>query len=185
MILQHADAIRLAGQRDVEAADHQLEQARKQRGIVDIGAVRGVAVAARARVHADARRSAAENRESARLLRSMKRWSSSPDGIDLDREPALGEVDLHAVRALPQAGANFGLVLAQQIGDELLAGVAGNRLRRVHQAQGRRGDHRLLDRPLRVPKGHVEIAVGVASGSGTARRSAGACAGCGPPRTGS
>ena len=41
--------------------------------------------------------------------------------VDLDRQPPLGEVDLHLVRALPQAGADLGLVLAQQVVDELLA----------------------------------------------------------------
>ena len=81
--------------------------------------------------------------------------------IDLHREPALREVDLHAVSTLSQAVANFGLVLAQQVGDELLAGVPRYRLGRVHQAQGRRGDHGLLDWPMRVGEGRVEIAVRV------------------------
>ena len=52
--LQHALAVALAGERDVEVADLQLEQARQQLGVVDVGAVRGIAVAARAGVHADA-----------------------------------------------------------------------------------------------------------------------------------
>ena len=69
-------------------------------------------------------RSSAENRASARLFRSMKLCRSSPRGIDLDRQPPLGEVDLDRVRALPQAAADLGLVLVQQVVDELLAGIA-------------------------------------------------------------
>ena len=53
--LQHAAPVRLAGQRDVEVADLELEQARQQLGVVDVGAVGRVAVAARTGVHADAR----------------------------------------------------------------------------------------------------------------------------------
>ena len=54
--LQDARAVPLAGQRDVEIADLQLEQAGQQLGVVDVGAVRRVAVAAGAGVHADALR---------------------------------------------------------------------------------------------------------------------------------
>ena len=45
-------------------------------------------------------------------------------GIDLHRQPALREIDLHLVRALLQAAAHLGLVLAQQVVDELFARVA-------------------------------------------------------------
>ena len=45
-------------------------------------------------------------------------------GIDLHRQPAFGEVDLHAVRAPLQAAANFGLVLVDQVLDELVARIA-------------------------------------------------------------
>src|SRR5690349_3897725 len=37
-----------------------------------------------------------------------------------DREPALGEVDLHAVRAVDQRAADVGGRLAHQVGEELL-----------------------------------------------------------------
>ncbi len=91
----------------------------------------------------------------------MKLWSSVAGRVDLDRQPPLGEVDLHLVRALPQAAADLGLVLAQQVVDELLARVAGDLVGRVHEAQGRRRDDRLLHRHVGVPQGHVEVAVGV------------------------
>ena len=50
--------------------------------------------------------------------------------VQLHRETTLGEVDLYAVGTLPQAAANLGLVLAQQIGDELFAGVSRYLLQR-------------------------------------------------------
>ena len=80
-------------------------------------------------------RSAAENRASARLFKSMKLCSKCPDGIDLDREPAFGEVDLHVMGALRQAASDLRLVLAQQIMDELLARVSFDIAGRIHQAQ--------------------------------------------------
>ena len=60
----------------------------------------------------------------------MKLCSSVSRGIDLDRQPAFGEVDLHLVRPLAQAAADLGLVLAQQVLDELLARVAVDLVRR-------------------------------------------------------
>ena len=56
----------------------------------------------------------------------MKLWSRVPGGVDLDRQPPFREVDLHLVRALSQAAADLGLVLAQQVVDELLARIAGD-----------------------------------------------------------
>ena len=82
-------------------------------------------------------------------------------GVDLDRQPPLGEVDLDLVRALAQAVADLGLVLAQQVVDELLAGVAGDLVGRVHEAQGRGRDDRLLHRHVGVLQGHVQVAVRV------------------------
>jgi hypothetical protein len=58
-------------------------------------------------------------------------------GINLYRQPPFGEVDLHLVRALAQAAADFHFVLVQQIVDELVARVARNLLARVHQTERR------------------------------------------------
>ena len=52
--LQDADAVLLARQGDVEIPDLQLEQAGQQLGIIHVGAVGRIAVAAGAGVHADA-----------------------------------------------------------------------------------------------------------------------------------
>ena len=84
--------------------------------------MRGIAVAARAGVHADTLPLLGrEKRASARLFRSMKLCEKFARRVDLDRQPALGEVDLDLVRALSQATAHLGFVLAQQVVDELLA----------------------------------------------------------------
>ena len=75
-------------------------------------------------------RSSAEKRDSARLFKIDEAVQQIPGRIDLHRQPAFGEIDLHLVRAFFQAAADLGFVLAQQIVDELLARVTGNCLRR-------------------------------------------------------
>ena len=163
MIFSTRAAVPLAGQRDVEVAGLQLEQAGQQLRVVDVGAVRGIAVAARAGVHADPLRApSAEKRDSARLLRSMKLLSRCPEGSTFIDEAAFGEVDLHRVRALLQAAADLGLVLAQQVVDELLARIARDPVGRIHEAQRRGRDDRLLHRHRRVALRDLEEAVGVA-----------------------
>ena len=52
---EHALAVRLARELDVERADVHPEQARQELGVVDVGAVGRVLVAARAGVDADPR----------------------------------------------------------------------------------------------------------------------------------
>ena len=96
-----------------------------------------------------------------------------PGRVDLHRQPPLGEVDLHLVRALLQAAAHLGLVLAQQVVDELLARVAGDPFGRIHEAQRRRRDDRLLHRHVRVALRDVEVAVRVAVAERPARSSRG------------
>ena len=130
-------------------------------------------------------RSSAEKRDSARLFRSMKLCSRFAGRIDLDRQPSFGEVDLHLMRALGQAAPDLGLVLVQQVVDELLARVAGNPLGRIHEAQRRGRDDRLLHRHVRVAQGDVQVAVRVAAiaerTGGEPRHAADVCR----PRTGS
>ena len=99
----------------------------------------------------------------------MKLWRRSPGGVDLDRQPTLREVDLDLVGALLQAAADLGFVLVQQVVDELLARVAGNLVGRIHEAQRRGRDDRLLHRHVGVAQGHVQVAVGMPSCSGTGR----------------
>src|SRR5258708_38324680 len=61
--------------------------------------------------------------------------------------------------ALFQAAPYFGLMLTQQISDELLARIISNALGWVHQTQGRRRYHRLLDRHVRVTHRDIEVTV--------------------------
>src|SRR6266436_2286604 len=58
-----------------------------------------------------------------------------------------------------QAAQYLGFVLIQQIVDELLARIIWDALGRVHQTQGRRRYHRLLDRHVRVAHGNVQVTV--------------------------
>ena len=106
-------------------------------------------------------RSSAENRASARLFKSMKLLKQLARRIDLHRQSSFGEVDLNRVRAFLEATTNLRFVLPQEILDELLARVSGNLLGRIHEAQRRWRDHRLLDRAVRVSLRHVQVAVRV------------------------
>ena len=66
------------------------------------------------------------------------------------------------MRSLLQAAPNLGLVLTQEILDELLARIVGNAFGRVHQAQRRGRDHGLLHRHVRVAHRHLEVRIRVA-----------------------
>ena len=70
--------------------------------------------------------------------------------VVLVREPALGEVDRDADGAGVEAAPDVLLALVAQVGEELVARVAGQLLvERVEQHQHRRGDDGLLDRVRR------------------------------------
>src|SRR6267142_1468646 len=81
--------------------------------------------------------------------------------VDLDRQTPLGEVDLHLLRALFQAPAHFRYMLAQQFLDEPLPWVPWNAFLRIHQAQGRGRNDRLLQRHSGVTQSLVEIPISV------------------------
>ena len=82
-------------------------------------------------------------------------------GIDLHGQPSFGEVHLNLVRALFQAASDLGFMLAQKIVDELLARIIRNALGWVHQTQGRRRYHRLLDRHVCIAHGDIQVTVRV------------------------
>ena len=69
-------------------------------------------------------RSSAENRASARLFRSMKLWSSCPEGSILTASRPSVKSICTLCAPLLQAIADLGLVLAQQVLDELISRVA-------------------------------------------------------------
>src|SRR6267143_2400985 len=64
------------------------------------------------------------------------------------------------MRAVLQAAPYLGFMFAQQIFDELLARITRNPFC-VHETQGRRRNHRLLDRNVRVAHGDIQVTVGV------------------------
>ena len=124
MIFRTCDAIALAGQRDVEVPDLQLEQARQQLGIVDVGAVGRIAIAAGTGVHADPLALLGREPRQRQVVQVDETVQETAGRIDLHRQTALGEVDLDLVGAFLEAAADLRFVLRQQIVDELLARVA-------------------------------------------------------------
>ena len=126
-------------------------------GIVDVGAVRGIAIAAGTSVHSDPLSILGREMREGKIIEVDEAMQQLAGRIEFHRQPPFREVDLNFVRALVQAAADLGFMLAEQVFDELFARVAGNLLGRVHQAQRRRRNDRLLDRHVRVSLGHFEI----------------------------
>ena len=60
-----------------------------------------------------------------------------PGRVELQRQAALGEVDLHAVRALLERAADVGLALGHQVVDERLPWIPVDPALRVGQAEDR------------------------------------------------
>ncbi len=154
-------AVPLARESDVEAPRLQLEQAGQQLGVVDVRAVRRMEIVPRAGMDPDAPACFGRETREREVVQVDEAVEQIPGGVDLHGQPSLGEVHLHLVGAPGQAAPYVGFMLAQQIVDELLARVAGNALGRVHQAQGRRRYHRLLDRHVRVAHGDVHVTAGM------------------------
>ena len=132
---QHTPTILLARQRDIEIADLQFEQTGEQLFIRHIGAVSGIAIAARAGMNAQAqtiRRGKAAQRNVVEIDEAREQLAAR---INLHRKAAFGEIDLHTMRTLLQTTTYFRLVLAQQIIDELLPRIVRKAFRWIHQAQ--------------------------------------------------
>lgn len=97
------------------------------------------------------------------MFRSTNWPSSPPVGVELQGEPALGEVELDAVCSRLEASPNVCLGLAHEIGQKLLARVSLDSVLRIDQADRGGGDHRLLDRRFRLLASSQEKFVGMAS----------------------
>jgi hypothetical protein len=91
-----------------------LEEAGQQLGVVDVGAVGGVAVAARAGVDADAPAVLGREAREGEVVQVDEAVEQLAAGVNLDGQPPLGEVDLHLVGALAQATADLRLVLGSR-----------------------------------------------------------------------
>ena len=140
-----------------------------------------VAIAAGAGVHAEPLPLGGGEALERQIVEVDEALQQATRGIELDRQPPLGEVDLDLVRALLQAPADLGLVLVEQVDDEPLARIAGKLVFGIEQAQRRGRNHRLLHRHGGVALRLLEEGVGVA---GVAERTAGQ-AGHAPLVTGS
>jgi len=102
----------------------QLKQAGQQFGIVDVGAVRRVQIAAGAGVHADALALVGGKSRERQVVQIDEAMQQPARGVDLHREARLGEVDLDLVGAFGPTAPDLDLVLGQQIVDELLARIS-------------------------------------------------------------
>ena len=159
-VSQHPLALLLACQRDVEVSDAKLEQAGQQVGVVDVGAVRRITVATGAGVHADASALVVGKARQRHVVQVDEAVQEVAARVELDRQPAFREIDLHCVGAQIQARPDLRLMLAEEVGDELLARVVGDLVGGIHEAQRRRRNHRLLDRNVRVAQREAEIGIG-------------------------
>lgn len=119
---EHFLRLRLAGELEVEAAGLELEQLREQRGVVDVEAVRGVLVAARAGVDVDPGAFGLGEPVEDLVVEFDEAGEHAAAGVEPEREPALGEVELRDVRAGVERTADVGFGLAGQVGDERVAG---------------------------------------------------------------
>ena len=93
-------------------------------------------VAAGTDVDADLARSSAVKRSEDLVVHCHEAAEDPTRRIELEREPALGEVHLHARRAGIQGSPDIRFGFVDQISEEGIAGVPGYLLRRIQQAQG-------------------------------------------------
>jgi len=80
--------------------------------------------------------------------------------IELERQARLGEIDLDG-RASLEAATDLGGRLSDEVLDERLAGIAGDPVPGIHQADRRCRDHGLLQLGGGLALGPVEIRVGL------------------------
>lgn len=85
--------------------------------------MRRIAIAAGTGVHADPLTLFGRKARQREVVQIDEAVQQVPGRIDLHRQAAFGEVDLHLVGALPKTPPDLYLVLRHQIVDELLAWV--------------------------------------------------------------
>src|SRR5207237_6249561 len=115
----------------------QFKQAGQQLSVIDIRAMRRIEIISRAGMDPDAPALFGREPRKGEIVEVNEAVKEMPGGIDLDGQPCFGEVHLDLMRALFQAAAYLGLMLAQQVVDELVARIIRYPLC-VHQTQGRR-----------------------------------------------
>ena len=110
----------------------------------------GVKVSARAGVHPDPGPLRFAEAVKHPVVQGDELIEDAAARVQLQRQAALGEVHLHHVSAGLQTAADIGFRRVRQVIEEFLARVGGQAVRRVQQAQRRRGDDRLLDARTRM-----------------------------------
>ena len=138
-----------AGQLDVEVAAVQVEELGSSAGVVDVGAVGRVLVAARAGVHADTARSAAEPVQHV-IVQVDEIVEQPAAGVELERQPSFGEVQLHE-SAPASRQCRMSSPPASQVVQERVPRIVVDGVRRIQQAQCGRGDDGLFERQARGP----------------------------------
>src|SRR5438128_3907582 len=142
---QRLAAVGLTRALDVEVRHLQLEERGQEVCVVHVGAVRRVPIAARTGVDADPLPLFGGEALEHLVVQVDERLEQPLRWIELDREPALREIELHDVGALRQTPADVRLRLAQQITEERFARVSPNPVLGIHQTEGRGRNDRLLD----------------------------------------
>ena len=155
--IQHAETIPLARQLNIEVGDAQLEQAREQLRVVDIRAVRRIAVATRTRVDAEPPPLLVAEAIEHAIVERDEGAQQSQARVQLHGQAPLGEVDLHGGGARGERAPNVRFGLVNQVLQKRFSRVAGDAIRGIQQAQRRRRDDRLFQRPVCVALGGLGV----------------------------
>src|ERR1700690_172103 len=145
--------VRRAGDRNIEIDDIELKYARKQGGTVQILAVGALFVDTMAGVHPQVLALAVGELGKREIVQIDEALEKSAGRIEAQRKGSLGEIDLDLVGPLLEAAPNLFDMLLQKGLDERFARIGRDSLVRIHQAQRRRGNHRLLQRNPCVAQG--------------------------------
>src|SRR5205809_7452834 len=142
---QRLAAVGLTRALDVEVRHLQLEERGQEVCVVNVGAVRRVPIAARTGVDADPLPLFGGEALEHLVVQVDERLEQPLRWIELDREPALREIELHNVGALRQTPADVRLRLAQEITEERFARVSPNPVPGIQPTEGRSRNARLPD----------------------------------------
>ena len=145
---EDALAVGLAGHLEVEAADVHLEEVGEEAGVVDVGAVGGVVIAAGADVDADLAALVGGEAVEDLVVEGDEAAQEVGGGIELEGEAGFGEVDLNGGCAGVERAADVGFGFVDQVGEEGFARVAGDLGCGIEEAESGGGDDGLLERAL-------------------------------------
>jgi hypothetical protein len=119
---EDAFAVWLAGHLEIEAADIQMEQIGQQAGVVDVGAMSGIAVAARANMDTDAVTVGYAEAVEDLVVEVDEGAQETAGRIEFEGEAAFGEVDLDGVGTGIEGAADVGSGFVDEVGEEVARG---------------------------------------------------------------